>query len=264
MTWWSCLPGGDLHANTGAAFQVLDHAAGIGADLVLQVGDYGWWPRDPGGQKFIRKVEKRLADRGLDLWWIDGNHSDFDRLDAHPIDEDGRRQLSDHVWHLPRGFRWQWGDSSWVAVGGAVSVDKQSRIEGKTWFTAEELTNEQADLIIAGGPADVVVAHDAPLGVPFLRGELRQGLPAWRRDDITPWPIGALMRSDEHQRRVRRVVEGVGAKRVFHGHYHIRYSDTLKCAHGPVQVEGLGMDQDPLASRCLLVDGDGEPIASIT
>lgn len=98
---------GDLHANTGAAFQALDHAAEVGADLVLQVGDYGWWPRDPGGQKFILKVEKRLAEHGLDLWWIDGNHSDFDRLDAHPIDEDGRRQLSDHVWHLPRGFRCQ-------------------------------------------------------------------------------------------------------------------------------------------------------------
>ena len=72
------------------------------------------------------------------------------------------------------------------------------------------------------------------------------------------------MRSDEHQRRVRRVVEGVGAKRVFHGHYHIRYSDTLQCAHGPVQVEGLGMDQDPLASRCLLVDGNGQPMDGVT
>lgn len=255
---------GDLHANTGAAFQVLDHAAEVGADLVLQVGDYGWWPRDAAGQKFIRKVEKRLALRGLDLWWIDGNHEDFDRLEAHPVDGDGRRQLSEHAWHLPRGHRWQWEESTWVAVGGAVSVDKQSRTEGKTWFAAEELTNEQADSIIAAGPADVVVAHDAPLGVPFLRGELRQDLPAWRRDDISPWPIAAMMRSDEHQRRVRRVVEGVNATRVFHGHHHIRYSDTLQVARGPVQVEGLGMDLDPLASRCLLVDGNGQPITDVT
>jgi hypothetical protein len=72
------------------------------------------------------------------------------------------------------------------------------------------------------------------------------------------------MRSDEHQRRVRRVVDGVGARRVFHGHHHIRYSDTLKTAHGPVLVEGLGMEEDPLASRYLLVDGDGQPIVSTT
>jgi hypothetical protein len=252
---------GDLHANTGAAFEILDHAAEIGADLVLQVGDYGWWPRADWGQKFIRKVDRRLALRGLDLWWVDGNHEDFDRLDAIPIDADGRRQLSDHVWHLPRGFRWQWTNSTWVAVGGASSVDKQDRVEGKDWFAAEELTNEQADLIVADGPADIVVAHDAPVGIPFLRKELRQALPAWHRDDKVSWSIGALMRSDEHQRRVRRVVDGVEAKRVFHGHYHIRYSDTLETAHGPVQVEGLGMDHDPLASRCLLVDGDGRSLA---
>ncbi len=253
---------GDLHGNTSAAVEVLDRAADMGVDLVLQVGDYGWWPRDPGGQKFIWKVESRLALRGLDLWWVDGNHEDFDRLEAHPVDEDGRRKLSDHVWHLPRGFRWQWEESTWVAVGGAVSVDKKSRIEGKTWFAAEELTDEQADLIIAAGAADVVVAHDAPLGVPFLRAELRQDLPVWRRDDRVPWPIGAMLRSDEHQRRVRRVVEGVGAGRVFHGHYHLRYSDTLKTAARRVQVEGLGMDLDPLGSRCLLIDGNGQVIAS--
>lgn len=253
---------GDLHANTGAALELLDHAAQIGADLLLQVGDYGWWPRAPSGQKFIRKVEKRLALRGLDLWWIDGNHEDFDRLAAHPVDADGRRQLSNHVWHLPRGYRWSWEGSTWVAVGGAVSMDKHFRTEGMTWFAAEELTDDQADQIIADGPVDIVVAHDAPLGVSFLRQELRQDLPAWRRDELTPWPIGAMMRSDEHQRRVRRVVDAVGARRVFHGHHHVRYSDTLQAAHGQVGVEGLGMDLDPLASRCLLVDGKGEAITS--
>ena len=58
------------------------------------------------------------------------------------------------------------------------------------------------------------------------------------------------------------MVDGVKAKRVFHGHHHIRYSDTLNTAHGPVLVEGLGMDEDPVASRCLLVDGDGKPLVA--
>jgi len=31
-----------------------------------------------------------------------------------------------------------------------------------------------------------------------------------------------------------------------------------------VLVEGLGMDEDPLASRYLLVDGDEQPIVSTT
>jgi len=59
------------------------------------------------------------------------------------------------------------------------------------------------------------------------------------------------------------VVDGVEAKRVFHGHHHIRYSDTLNTAHGPVEVEGLGTDEDPFASRCLPVDGNGRPIGIV-
>jgi hypothetical protein len=59
---------------------------------------------------------------------------------------------------------------------------------------------------------------------------------------------------------------GLGSRRLASPavQHHIRYSDTLKTAHGPVLVEGLGMDEDPLASRYLLVDGDGQPIVSTT
>lgn len=251
---------GDLHANTGAALEVIDHAATLDADMILQAGDYGWWPRDQRAQAFIRKVEKRLALRGLDLWWIAGNHEDHDRLAARPVDDDGRRQLSDHVWHLPDGYRWSWDGIVWVAVGGAVSVDKAFRTEGETWFAGEELTDEEASRIVADGPAEVVLSHDAPLGGPFLRRLLRQNLPAWRRE--SGWQTGIVIRSDEHQRRIRRVVEGVGARRVFHGHHHIRYSDTLTAAHAAVSIEGLGTDTDPLPARCCLVGGAGNPIVT--
>lgn len=251
---------GDMHANDGAALAVIDHASAIRAEVVLQVGDLGWWPRDARGQVFLRKLEERLTLRGLELWWVDGNHEDFDRLSELPIGSDGRRQVGERMWHLPRGFRWRWGEATWVAVGGAVSVDKAFRTEGETWFSAEELSDAQADAIVAAGPADVVVAHDAPLGVPFIRSLLGQDKPAWRRN--TGWPTGLVMRSDDHQRRVRRVVEGVRANRVFHGHHHVRYADTLAATHGPVAIEGLGMDLDPVSARCLLVDGSGHPTAT--
>lgn len=251
---------GDLHANTAAAFEVVDHASRLGADLVLQVGDLGWFPRDQRGQVFIRKLEKRLTLRGLNMWWIDGNHEDHDRLSARSVGVEGRRQVTEHMWHLPRGFRWTWHHAVWVAAGGAVSVDKAFRTEGKTWFPTEELTDDEVERIISDGPADVVVSHDAPLGVPTLRALLNQDRPAWRR--VSVWPTGQVLRSDEHQRRLRRLVEGVEAKRVLHGHHHLRYSDVLSAIHGPVLVEGLGMDLDPIASRCLLVDGDGHPITA--
>lgn len=196
---------GDLHANTGAGFSVIDHAAALAADLILQVGDFGFW-FDPQGSKYLRKMEGRLAARDLRLWWVDGNHEQFDRLNAIPVGDDGRRQISEHIWHLPRGFRWQWDNTAWVAAGGAVSVDQNYRTEGKTWFPAEELTDQQVAQIIADGSADIVVAHDAPLGIPFLRIRLGQDKPAWRRE--SQWPTGLIVRSDEHQRRVRRARHG--------------------------------------------------------
>lgn len=259
---------GDLHANTAAAVAVIDHADALGADLILQAGDFGYWSRDRQGRSFLQKVAVRLERHNLELWWVDGNHEDLERLSTLPLQVDGTRwlrdvhgELSPTIRHLPRAHRWRWGETRWLAVGGAVSVDRDMRRPGVDWFPQEELTDAEADAVIADGPADVVVAHDAPLGVPFLRQWLRQDLPAWRRD--SPWPVGRLIRSDEHQRRIRRVVEGVEARVVIHGHHHVRYDDVLKAAHGEVQVHGLGMDTDPLSARCLLVDAAGRPILEV-
>lgn len=246
---------GDLHANTGVAFQAIDRAAELDADVILQVGDFGFWPRQQSGRSFLTKVEARLARRDLELWWIDGNHEDFDRLDARPISPDGRRKISRHIWHLPRGFRWQWGVSTWVAAGGAISVDQYGRAKGLSWFPEEALTDEQADDVIAAGPAQVLVSHDAPLGVPYLWARYRQDQPAWKRGSF--WPTGLVMASDEHQARIHRIVEGIQADRVFHGHHHVRYTGDLQAAHGRVRIEGLSDDNGWVGDLCMLVDADG-------
>ena len=87
---------GDLHMNTLAAFQAIDHAQAIGADLILQVGDFGFWPRgnNNSGQKYLRKVDAKLATFGLDLWFIPGNHEDWPSLATRPIGDDGLRVIT--------------------------------------------------------------------------------------------------------------------------------------------------------------------------
>ena len=90
---------GDLHMNTLAAFQAIDHAQAIGADLILQVGDFGFWPRgnNNSGQKYLRKVDAKLATFGLDLWFIPGNHEDWPSLATRPIGDDGLRVITEHI-----------------------------------------------------------------------------------------------------------------------------------------------------------------------
>lgn len=257
---------GDTHADTTATLAAIDHAAELQVDIIVQVGDFGYWPLDQRGQAFLRNVWKRLAMHGLELWWIDGNHEDFEQLGLLPLQPDGTRWLTDPagapspvIRHLPRGFRWRWENSTWVAVGGATSVDRDYRTPMLDWFPAEALTEPQAEEIIAGGPADVVVAHDTVWDpTSWLGLSMDQRLPPWRRS--SRWPVGALVASDNHQQLVRHVVEGVRAQRMFHGHHHVRWSGVLRAPHGMVGVEGLGMNTDPLSARCLLVDGDGLPI----
>ena len=250
---------GDLYCNTGAVFQVIEHAARMQADLILQVGDFGFWPRTESGRKFLRKTEARLALRGLDLWWVDGNHDDLVALRSRPIEADGRRRVSEHVWHLPRGHRWVWEDTVWVAAGGAVSVDRYGRTEGVSWFRDEELTDAEVDLIIAGGTADVVVSHDAPWGVGTLERRLSLDLRPSERESL--WPDDLLEESDDHMKRVRRLVDGVTASRVFHGHHHVRYDDVLAATHGSVTVvKGLGDNQGLIDQAWILVDEAGRPI----
>lgn len=248
---------GDLHANTATALQVFDYAAAVSADVILQVGDFGFWPRTEPGRKFLRKTEARLAQLGLDLWWVDGNHDDLKALRTRPVEVHGRRRVSEHMWHLPRGHRWSWGDTIWVAAGGAVSVDRYGRTEGVSWFRDEELTDAEVDQIVAGGPADVVVSHDAPWGVATLQRSLGLDLPVSDRDSW--WPDDLLEESDIHMRRVRRLVDGVGASRVFHGHHHVRYDDLLPAGYGPVEITGLGDDRTPIDQACVLVDETGRP-----
>jgi hypothetical protein len=246
---------GDLHCDTLAARAAIDHAAAVHADVILQLGDFGFWPRTEPGRKFLRKVEARLGQVGVDLWWVDGNHDDHKALAARPVRADGRRRVSDHIWHLPRGHRWTWEGTVWVAAGGAVSVDQKWRTEGVSWFPEEALTDGDVNAIVAGGKAQVLISHDAPWGVPTLGRELQLDRPPVQRE--SEWPADLLQASDDHMHRVRNIVDRVSASRVFHGHHHVRYDDLLMSAHGAVGIAGLGDNCGPVDRACIVVDEGG-------
>ena len=249
---------GDLHCDTAAARLVIDHAASVGADVIVQLGDFGFWPRTEPGRKYLRKAEVKLAQVGLELWWVDGNHDDMRALSSRPVAPDGRRRVAEHVWHLPRGHRWAWGDTEWMAAGGAVSLDRYARAEGVSWFRNEALSEIEVDQMVAQGFADVVVSHDGPWGVGTLQRRFSLDLPPSERESW--WPDDLLGESDEHMRRVRRLVDGVRASKVFHGHHHVRYDDEFAARHGTVRVTGLGDNRGLPEQACALVDDAGHAI----
>lgn len=94
---------GDWHGNLGWALQMLPIAHAAGARTVVQLGDFGYWRRDPATTKYLRRLERQLAELDMALVWVDGNHEDHVLLRSQPLAADGTRPISEHVTHLPTG-----------------------------------------------------------------------------------------------------------------------------------------------------------------
>lgn len=245
---------GDWHGDTLYAEVAIRTLVDAGVDHIVHLGDFGFWPRTRSeeGPYFLIRVEEVLASAGIPLWWVDGNHEDFDVLEKLPLDEHGRRPISHHITHTPRGHRWNWEGNTWMAFGGAASVDRSTRSLGYSWFPQEYITPEDVEVALKGGPVDVIVSHDAPFSVPFIRARLAKG---------TGWPQEDVLRSTKNQMLVDDVVEATRPSHLFHGHHHVAYTDVMP---GGTQVQGLGCndwdvtgDIAGLSQNITIVSSDG-------
>lgn len=221
---------GDWHGNTPWALHVLDRAArllaGEPVKRVLHAGDFGVWP-GRAGDAYIDAVIGTCFAHGIRLWFVDGNHEDFTRIEEHRITARDDRLIA---W-LPRGHRWVWHGRTWLACGGGVSLDKAIRTEGADWWPEEEITAGQEAEMIAAGRAGVMLAHDCPSGV----GHVFPGRPAW-------WDPADVERSLRHEERLQRIVDAVQPAHIIHGHLHRGYRLTCDFGYGEVQVAGLNAD----------------------
>ena len=227
---------GDWHGSEEWALSVIRRVpallAGESQRIILHLGDFGIWP-DKAGQVYLDRLSRALGEAGAELWFVDGNHEDFDRLGQ--LDEkpgpDGRVPVVPRIMHLPRGHRWSWHGLTWLACGGAVSLDRAIRTEGVDWWPQEEITTEQEVAISGSGHADVMVCHDCPSGVAHTFAH-----------PPADWAPEDLARNDAHRRRVQRIVDAVMPTYLMHGHLHRAYQRTCDFGYGPVKVTGLDAD----------------------
>ena len=138
---------GDLHENTGAGLPSPSTAGALGADLLLQVGVFGFW--SPSASRAGTVVDTATMNDSAGSTRFP---SEMMAVAASPTTSGT----------LPRGFGWQCGDTSRSGGGGAVSVDKSFRVKGATWFAEGELTLQEVDRIIARGRSDVLVTQMTP------------------------------------------------------------------------------------------------------
>lgn len=224
---------GDTHANPIRTLRIIKEMDESGIKTLVQCGDFGFWPRFPQGVKFLQKVSDALIENGMTLHWADGNHEDHDRL---PHEDD---QPWEHnpgiVWH-PRGTTSEIAGKTILWMGGAVSVDKYARTPGYDWFHKEVPTPIQWQRALEAGPADIVVAHDAPAGV-SLKG--------------VSWITEELLRASNSMREgLLEVFNASEAKLFIHGHWHQRNEALLDGR----TVLGLSWDGDDIRNHVAIMD----------
>jgi len=225
---------GDWHGNTPWATRAVESICAAlpedGPRIIVHLGDFGIWP-GRSGSDYLAALDAALAQASAELWFVDGNHEDFSQLARLRPDSSGREPVSNRIWHLPRGYRWRWHDRDWLALGGAVSLDKAVRTPGRDWWPEEEITVRQAGAVIAAGPADVMITHECPAGVEHNFPPP----PEW-------WAAADLRRNEAHRSLMREVVLAVQPRWLMHGHLHIGYQRKVDLGAGPVEITGLDCD----------------------
>ena len=182
-------------------------------DLVIQLGDFGFVWDD---SERIEQLNALMEEVDVDLWWIDGNHENFDFLkmlfELTPDDTEPTRMTS-RITYLPRGYRFELGGVKFMAFGGAVSIDKHRRTPYSSWWPQELITDEQVARV-SDEPVDILLSHDVCSLTPSLERLLTNPI----RPESEIECIDNRKRLGEVARRVTPWIN-------IHGHYHAYYED---------------------------------------
>lgn len=150
---------GDVHGEWDAANDVIERArqAYPGIDRIIQVGDLG----DGWGGPSDRWPVKNADD--LPIHWCDGNHENFDLIDA--------AILNPRLTYQPRGSILDIDGFRIMFMGGATSIDKMHRTPFIDWWPQEDITYGQVAVALQQqGPINMIVSHDRPESIPLPKG----------------------------------------------------------------------------------------------
>lgn len=228
---------GDCHGNDVFFEKACRTAAANDCQTLISLGDWGYWPHYESGRGYIKWCSDKLEQNDLLGYWLPGNHENWAQLiELYGTDPNRKHQMANRLWYLPRGYRWTWDGISFMAVGGAYSIDKAYRVYGQSWWPEETLTD--ADVVAASraGDVDIMLTHDAPDGstIPCLVGQDPERYPE----------------SQRNRERLRQITDKVQPRMLVHGHYHQRYTDWVD----GMLVEGLASDMQPADESMMVID----------
>ena len=195
-------------------------------DYLIICGDVGVCGFSPTEEVKTRAVLRNLPVTTL---FIDGNHENFEKLNAFEIDEwNGGKVhfIEKDIIHLMRGQVFCIDGVRIFSFGGAYSIDKRYRTEGEDWF-AEELPSKEEyeegwnNLKKVEFCVDYIVTHSGP------------------REIVADMGYAELSDDEVELRKyLQRVADNVEFKAWYFGHFHddIEMEDMYFCLYDEVIV----------------------------
>ena len=181
-----------------------------GNDFLLITGDFGGiWD----GSIHDEDILAYYAERPYSTLFVDGNHENFDLLNIYPVEtwNGGKiHRISDKVIHLMRGQVFEIEERKIFTFGGALSIDKQYREKGISWWPEEEPSDEECREAMSNLEkndflVDYIVTHAAPESI--VRNEINSA--------------HRLMCLDcDAEKFLDKVLEKAVYRRWYCGHYH--------------------------------------------
>ncbi len=132
-------------------------------DYLIIAGDFGGvWEKE-----MLSLSLSIYEDLPFTVLFVDGNHENFDLLDSYPVEmwNGGKiHRVSETVIHLMRGQVFKIDGKTFFTFGGAESVDKAYRTEGKSWWKQETPCQAEYDegicnLARIGNKVDYIITH---------------------------------------------------------------------------------------------------------
>lgn len=133
---------GDTHGEYDGFLNRLKQYPIAKDDVVIVCGDFGFVWDSP---YHLCSLEKLNAEPFI-IAFVDGNHEDYDLLYTYPIVEwNGGKahKITENIYYFMRGQRFVIEGKSFFTMGGAYSIDKAMRVEGKSWWKQELPNNEK-------------------------------------------------------------------------------------------------------------------------
>lgn len=197
-------------------------------DLLIIAGDFG-------GIFYGDKRDNEVLDFYSNQPWttsfVDGNHECFDLLDKYPVSEwNGGKVhfIRDSIIHLMRGQVFTIEGKAFFTMGGATSTDKNSRVEGKSWWPQElpsweEYVEADKNLEKHNNKVDFMITHACSARTFYWYDAVN--FSSFKRDPLTDY-------FDELEKRV-------SFGHWYFGHHHedvrINESHTMLC-HKVIQI----------------------------